>query len=129
VDYDYDAKFHADKIVRARKQHTCCECGEPILRGEWYERVTGLWDGTFGTFATCTLCREIRRAFFCGGWEYTAMWDQIQDELFPEWKRLGPWDCLAKLDTDAARAKMNDRYRWWMGDDDDSTADKGDGNG
>ncbi len=36
--------------------------------------------------------------------------------MFPRWNEAGPWDCLAKLTTDAAIAKCNARYLNWKAD-------------
>ena len=41
---------------------------------------------------------------------------RIAEEMFPRWQEAGPWDCLAKLTTDEARAKINARYRKWSED-------------
>ena len=47
-------------MVRARKEHRCCECGNPIRKGCRYERVSGIWDGRPARFKTCLICRFIR---------------------------------------------------------------------
>ena len=121
MEFDGTTDFYTEKIVTARKAHRCCECGDVIPVGARYERVVGKWDGDFGTFETCLVCVEIRKAFCCGGWVLGALWESVYEEMFPEWRRSGPWDCLAKLDTDEARAKMNAQYRWWAGDDEPAT--------
>ena len=51
--------FHA-KIVTARKEFKCCECGVVIGRGEKNERAFGVWQGDASTFHTCMRCVEIR---------------------------------------------------------------------
>ena len=38
---------------RARKHHTCCECGFVIHPGDVYEETRGLWDGRWDTYKTC----------------------------------------------------------------------------
>lgn len=48
-------------IVKARKQHKCCECGTIIPQGHMYERSAGVWDGTGMTYHTCPSCAEIRK--------------------------------------------------------------------
>ena len=63
---DYDAippsciTFHNPK---ARKEHKCCECKRIILRGEHYQRVTGVWDHNPGTFKICTECADLASRF------------------------------------------------------------------
>lgn len=47
-------------VVKARKEHHCCECRGTIATGEEYERVTGKWDDELRTYKTCGPCRELR---------------------------------------------------------------------
>lgn len=54
-DYDPPSLFE-QRMIKARKTHTCAECGAKIQQGETYEHIKGLWDGTFSTFRTCGLC-------------------------------------------------------------------------
>lgn len=49
-DGDSPEVFEEREIV-ARAEHACGECGETIARGERYERVKGLWDGSWSTLA------------------------------------------------------------------------------
>ena len=58
---DYVAPtFYNQSLRTAKKQHKCEECGGPILAGEKYEYVSGLWDGYFNVFKTCERCVDIR---------------------------------------------------------------------
>lgn len=59
-------KIYNENIVKARKQHVCCECGSIIDHGEKYHITTGLWD-TFETYRQCLTCR--------------AVWDEAQDKI------------------------------------------------
>lgn len=45
---------------RARKPYQCEECDGPILVGEQYERVFGVWEGYATTFRTCERCHDLR---------------------------------------------------------------------
>lgn len=47
---------------RARKSHTCYECGEPILVGETYSYQSGVWDGRGSSFHMHVNCEEWRLA-------------------------------------------------------------------
>ena len=44
---------------KARKEHTCCECGGTIKKGDTYQKCSGLWDD-FQTFKTCSFCADVR---------------------------------------------------------------------
>lgn len=50
------------KMVRARKEHRCCECGNIIQKGWLYERISGIWDGRPSRFKTCIYCMCIRKS-------------------------------------------------------------------
>jgi len=46
---------------KARKHHTCCECGGTIQKGEKYIFASGVWDGEGMSFRTCVDCDELRK--------------------------------------------------------------------
>lgn len=114
MDYDYDDnEFYSQDIVRARKPHVCCECGEPIPVGASYQRAAGKSDGRLWSVKTCQLCADIRGAFVCGGWIFGKLRYELEEVMFPIWDQSGPFDCLAKLDTVEARRKVNGWYDEW----------------
>lgn len=83
--YDGDApEFLTEKIVKARKEHKCCECGEKINKGEQYEKVIGKWDSGIDTIKTCLVCKTIREDLFCS-WNYGMLkedlWECFEVEL------------------------------------------------
>lgn len=86
-----------DVLMRtAAKVHKCTECGRDIVPGEKYENVKGKWDGFFDTFKTCVDCLSVRDAFFCDGYAYGGIWE----ELWVHFDYIGyevSSDCLAKL--------------------------------
>lgn len=49
-------------IRRARKFHKCCECQHPIVPGEDYEHIKGIWDGDSSEYKTCLCCAKARCA-------------------------------------------------------------------
>lgn len=51
---------------KARKQHTCYECGSPIDPGERYRYIFGIWDGKPSVFKHCEVCANL--------------WDQVVKE-------------------------------------------------
>lgn len=79
---DYDGPtISSCKLVKARRQHTCCECGDPIQPGQTYELVKGLWDGRWDTFKTCIGCTRIREDLCPHGWLHGGLAEQVQECL------------------------------------------------
>lgn len=77
---DYDpADVCSVKDVRARKQHTCCECKRVIERGETYELVKGCWEGCWEVYKTCLGCQRIRQHFCSDGWLFGNLAEQIRE--------------------------------------------------
>lgn len=83
---DYDpADFYIATIRKARKPHSCFECGGQILHGEKYEHVSGKWEGRLDTFVTCERCCDIRQwvknnlPCFC--WAHGNMLDDAAEEV------------------------------------------------
>ena len=70
---DYTADVHSEELRRARKEHTCTECGDRVPPGDLYEHVSGLWDGSWHRFKTCARCLNIRADYFPHGWMYGDM--------------------------------------------------------
>ena len=121
IDMDYDSDgsdFCTETFHTARKAHKCCECRGVIKPRQRYERAAGKTCGSMWAYATCAECAEIRNAFVCGSWVYGQLWESIEEAMFPVWTRKGPIDCLAKLDTLAARDKCRERYAEWKKDND-----------
>lgn len=80
VDSDYmKCDLHVSKVVKAKKHHKCCECGNIINPGEEYEKVVGKWDGYFSEYKTCKVCLEIRKNIFCS-WCYSTMWQDLWND-------------------------------------------------
>lgn len=102
--------FACESTRLARRRHRCCECNREIDPGELYEHVAGKSDGGMFAEKTCAECAEIRKALVCGNFFYGMLWESIAEEVFPAWDRTGPWDCLAKIDSPAARQALTDSY-------------------
>ena len=49
--------FHTTTTPKARKAHTCPECGTTIQPGERYARMAGSYDGDFVSAIQCEPCR------------------------------------------------------------------------
>jgi hypothetical protein len=74
---DDTCEFSFARTVKAAKDHKCCECGGIIVRGTMHHLAGGKWDGDFSTFRTCPVCREIIKAFFCNGYAFGAIYDDL----------------------------------------------------
>jgi hypothetical protein len=94
----------------ARKEHRCTECREAIQIGTKYERTEGLWSGAWSTFKTCLSCVEIRDHFSCDGWVYGSLWEDLEQNFFPDMRAGGP--CMDGL-SPAAKARLFDRCTAW----------------
>lgn len=114
-----------ESVRTARKEHRCCECDETISSGSKYEYVTGIWDGMPSVYKTCLSCVEIRRHFAAacafdddgfglgGGWVYELLWEQLEENLFPEMRAGGK--CLEGL-SPAAKGRLFERRLQWLED-------------
>lgn len=110
---DGNCEFYTDKIVTARRAHRCVECSQRINVGQRYERASGRYDGDFFSDATCLLCADVRKSFVCGSWVLGLLWESVEEELFPRWRDEGPFECMAKLQTQEARDYCLTRYEEW----------------
>lgn len=52
--------FQVSTMVKARKQHTCCECGGSIEPEQQYRLVSGSWDGCMDSYKQCLPCVDAR---------------------------------------------------------------------
>lgn len=103
--------------------HACCECGETIATGVTYEHYEGTNPESdpddadpdvdpVDVYRTCTLCVEIRDHFECGGWIFGQLWQDLQDNFFPDMRMGGP--CMAGLSPAAKSALVDARLEWVM---------------
>jgi len=115
IDHGYDEQneFFSTSFPTARKPWKCVECGWTIPKGAKYERSAGKSDGDMWSHPTCLPCAEIREAFVCGSFIFSMLWESIEESIFPRWDQEGPFDCLAKLTTQAARNFIQARYEEW----------------
>jgi len=80
--YDFDpAAMYNARMVTARKPHGCCECGEPIVKGEVYHRADGMWDGRWDHWATCRPCALIRDDICCGWFVFGELREAVWSAL------------------------------------------------
>ena len=106
------AELHTSSTVKAAKDHKCCECREAIRKGTRYEMVRGMWDGSWSTYRTCLSCVEIRNHFSCNGWIYCQLWDDLEENFFPDMKAGGP--CMEGLSPEAKARLFERRMKWLL---------------
>ena len=64
---------------KARKEHKCCECGDPIVPGEPYEYVKAMDGNLWWDCKTCLPCVRIRWRYCSGGWLHEGLAEQIHE--------------------------------------------------
>jgi hypothetical protein len=107
-DYDGDAAtFYHEEQRKARKSHTCHECGASIAAGQTYRTVVGKWDGEVNRYSFCEPCWEIMGEFSENGRTFGVTWDTFADE----WNNGATLQgCLNRLSSAAAKEHM--RQQW-----------------
>ncbi len=102
---------------RARKQHACEECREPIAVGTLHEHVSMFFDRVWSSYRMCFLCSEIGDHFSCGqGRLVGLLWEDLENNFFPDMRMGGP--CMEGL-SPAAKAKLVERRMAWYLDQDE----------
>lgn len=91
---------------KARKEHRCYECKRAIQPGEQYHRDSGKWEESFYSFKVCLVCREITNEFFCEGFSYGRVLDDLYEHIHGNGCSISE-RCLAKL-SPAARGYVCD---------------------
>lgn len=105
IHQEYDSEILKEKTVKAKRKYKCCECGETIQAGELHEYVFGVDDGPFH-FRTCADCVAIKKLFFCYGWVYTMVLDDLLNHFYAVRGEVDS-ECLLAL-PESARWKVMD---------------------
>lgn len=89
IDDGERAEVWCESTAKARKPHTCEECGRTIQRGETYHKVWGKQEGDTFTGKWCTHCNVAKDWLWenCGGSLLTCIEEDI-DEHVREYKRM-----------------------------------------
>jgi len=80
IDFGDCPDFASEKMLTARKEHKCTECGRAILPGEKYEKLSGRWGYEFEVFKTCADCLSVKDNLFCN-FMHGMMWECVQEEI------------------------------------------------
>ena len=110
INYDGDEGMTrlGDKIVTARKPHTCIECGRDIVCGERYRTEKTLFEGVFEIFKTCLDCNSVREHLVCSFY-YGGIWEMME-EAISDGEDIS-WVQIGKL-TPVARARVCEYYEY-----------------
>jgi len=73
------AALYNSKMIKARKEHKCCECYSTIRPGECYENVRANWEGTWTTIKTCRTCVNVRKSLFRNGFIHEALIENLEE--------------------------------------------------
>ena len=74
---------YISKLVKARKNHQCCECQKAIAPGDHYLKAKGLWEGEWSMFATCASCQKLWDYLEWMGWECPSH-GELRDVIFSQ---------------------------------------------
>lgn len=110
---DETAQVYNATTPIARKAHRCEECDETISPGSKYELIKMLFDGSWSTSRICMSCSEIGDHFNCGGRVLGMLWEELEENFFPDMKAGGP--CMKGLSPEA-KARLFERRLKWMED-------------
>jgi len=102
-DGDDGPSLFKSEMITAKKAHKCTECRNQINSGEKYEKVDGVWDGSWDHFKTCQDCLSLRDEFFIAGYTFGWLWD----DFFEDMCRDIPESCISNL-TGTARDRVCD---------------------
>ena len=81
IDVDEYCQTISQKIVKARKEHKCMECGDTIKKGDKYEYYFGKDNGTIFIHKTCQICFNIREDLFKCGYYFGMLWENIEEHF------------------------------------------------
>ncbi|MEM9262867.1 MAG: hypothetical protein AAGA22_04745 [Pseudomonadota bacterium] len=77
-------EFYKEKLVTARKPHTCCETGRTIEAGQQYWRCEGRWEYGFASYIQTVeayhFARWLNHNYF-GSWECTVGFECVRDAV------------------------------------------------
>lgn len=73
--------FFEERNRKAVKQHKCSECNRTIETGEIYNYIVGKWEGYFDIFKMCDDCCSIRKSFFCEGFSFGGMIEELYNHI------------------------------------------------
>jgi len=98
------ASVYRTQWRKARKEHLCCECDDPIKVGDKHEYVTACWDGTWDDHRTCKTCVAIRERYCPHGWLFGQLAEIIEECLGFDYREVP--------EMDEEEAEEAERQKW-----------------
>lgn len=105
--YNDGCSWGVREVMKARKDHVCCECYKTIKTGSSYFYHNCFGDGTISNHKVCQDCQTVIWQFFSDGWIFGNIWEQLEYYLEDNWHDDLPSSCICKL-TPIARNKVCD---------------------
>lgn len=112
LDVDNRPRCYTEKMPIARKEHICGECGRKIEIGEKYENMAGIWEHGFDNYKTCIDCLSIRKEFFCDGWFYGLIYEDLWEHISEVDGQISA-DCILSLSPRAKETVLDMIDRLW----------------
>jgi len=70
------------RTIFAARPHECGECGKVIKKDEMFEMVNMKQEDIWSTHKTCNDCLCLRNEFFCDGWWYGLIHQNLSDHIY-----------------------------------------------
>lgn len=104
-------EFFTKTTPKARKEHVCAECKEPIQKGERYTRIAYKFEGTMDCDRLCASCAEAKAEF-----EYHIFGGDFWREMREQWENgANVQGCINRLTTIKAKDLMHRQWLKWKG--------------
>ena len=116
-DNDNGPKAFTEQNRKAKKRHTCCECGRIIEIGEIYRYESGIWENP-ESYKICLDCISIRDVYFCG-YVYGQLWEEMNEIIEQSDGNIG---LPSRLTTSAKNAIINAIQKHWDEEDEMESA-------
>jgi hypothetical protein len=116
ADVDEFCEVLLDRRIKALNNHTCCECGRTIHKGETYRYEKTLFDWVETDYETCFDCNSIRVHLVCNFY-YGMLLTVVADSI--SYGGDMPWSKISEL-TPRARSIVCDIIEQYWGEEEES---------
>lgn len=100
-----------EKVIIAKIEHQCVECGRKIPIGESHLFEKTVYEGKFSNYRTCSDCHSVREHLVCSFY-YGHIWELVHESLW-EYGDNQPWDRIGRLTPTARNAVCEMIERFW----------------